>query len=84
MKLKLGLVDETRTKGFVKIEDFHGKTTTIELKKLEDLRLFLKRLKTMGMERVTIGLDDDSPLLLFLDDEKQMAFALTPVIEVKR
>jgi len=82
MKLKTGLVDETRTKGFVKVEDFQGKTTTIGLKKLEDLILFLKCLKTMGMERVTIGLDDDSPLLLFLDDKKEMAFALAPVIEV--
>jgi len=83
MKIKAGLVDETKRKGFVKVEDFHGKATTIDLKMLEDLRLFLRRLKTMGMERVIIGLDDDSPLLLFLDDKKEMAFALAPVIEVK-
>jgi len=83
MKLKTGLVDENRIKGFVKVEDFHGKTTTINLKQLEHMRLFLKRLKNMGMERVTIGLDDNSPLLLFLDDKKEMAFALAPEMMVE-
>lgn len=80
MKLEAGLVDETGTKGFVKLEDFHGKTTTINLKKLVELRLFLERLKKMGIQRVTIGLDDDSPLFLFLDDKKEMAFALAQEI----
>ena len=84
MKLKAGLLDEnTKTKGFVKVEDFHGKTTTINLKKMGDMRLFLGRLKSMGMERVTIGLDDNSPLFLFLDDDKEMAFALAPEIMVE-
>jgi len=84
MKLKAGLVDEnTRTKGFVKVEDFRGKTTTINLKKLVELKLFLERLRRMGMERVTIGLDDNSPLFLFLNDKKEMAFALAPEIIVE-
>jgi hypothetical protein len=80
MKLEAGLLDETRTKGFVKVEDFHGKTTTINMKQLVELRLFLERLKKMGIQRVTIGLDDNSPLFLFLDDKKEMAFALAPEI----
>lgn len=83
MKLEVGLADESRTKGFVKVVDFHGRTTTINLKNLVELKLFLERLKKMGMKQVTIGLENGSPLLLFLDDKKEMAFALAPEIMVE-
>jgi len=83
MKVEAGLLDENRTKGFVKVENFQGKTVTVDLEQMEQLRMFLKRLKNMGMTRVTIGLDDNSPLFIFLDDKKEMAFALAPVIEAE-
>jgi hypothetical protein len=83
MKLEAGLLDVSRTKGFVKVEEFDGVTTTINLKNLVELKLFLERLKKMGMKQVTIGLENGSPLLLFLDDKKEMAFALAPEIIVE-
>jgi len=83
MKVEAGLLDENRIKGFVKVKNFEGKTITINLEQLEQMRLFLKRLWVMGIRRVTIGLDDDSPLFIFLDDKKEMAFALAPVIEAE-
>ena len=83
MKVKAGLLDVSRTKGFVKVEEFDGVTTTINLKQLVELKLFLERLKKMGIYRVKIGLEEDAPLLLFFDDKKEMAFALAPEIMVE-
>jgi len=62
MRAEAGLLDEDRRKGFVKVENFQGKTATFDLEQMEQVRLFLKRLKNMGMTRVMIGLDDNSPI----------------------
>lgn len=63
------------------IEDFKGQTTTIDLDNLKNLIDFLKLLSKMGFKEVKLGIETDSPLLMFLDKQNKIAFAIAPLID---
>ena len=69
------------TMGFIGIEDFKGQTTTIDLDNLKNFIDFLKLLSKMGFNEVKLGIETNSPLLMFLDKENKTAFAIAPIIE---
>lgn len=69
------------TVAFVGIEDFKGQTTTINLNYMRKLTEVLNALADMGFDSVEIGVEDNYPLLVFLDKKKTVALAIAPRIE---
>ena len=66
---------------FVGIEDFKGQTTTIDLNYMRKLTEALNALADMGFDNIEIGVEDNYPLLVFLDKKKTVALAVAPRIE---
>ena len=69
------------TVAFIGIEDFKGQITTINLNYMRKLTEALNALANMGFDSVEIGVEDNYPLLVFLDKKKTVALAIAPRIE---
>ena len=81
MELKVLSVDYSKTVGFVKVEEFIGVTARFRVSMLDELAKFLQTLRKLGINSVDIGLEDDGPLLVFFGDNRDVAFAVAPMIK---
>ena len=81
MNLGKQKVDATGIKGFVHVDDFDGQVTTIELSQVKRLVELLKVLEKSDFKSVYIGVENDMPLLLFLDADRKVAYAISPYLE---
>ena len=79
MKTRGHVMSEDKIKGFIKVEEFKGQSTIIDLGALKQLVKFLEVLKIMGFREVEIGVENGAPLLLFLDKDKTTAFGIAPL-----
>lgn len=77
---KNSVVNNLNTIGFLALEDFKGQTTTINTDDLKNFIDFLKILKKMGFDEIKLGIEQDNPLLMFLDKQNKTAFAIAPII----
>ncbi|MCK4329791.1 hypothetical protein KAX02_08100 [candidate division WOR-3 bacterium] len=75
------ITDKGHVKGFVSVEKFEGQVTTIELSQVKRLVELLKVLEKSDFEKVAIGVENDMPLLLFLDADRKVAYAIAPYLE---
>ena len=78
---KKSVANNLGTIGFMAIEDFKGQTTTIDLTYLKNFVDFLKILNEMGFNEVKLGIEQNSPLLVFLDKQNKTALGVAPRIE---
>ena len=77
------ITDAGYTKGFASVEKFDGQVTTIELSQVKRLVELLKVLEKSDFVSVAIGVENDMPLLLFLDPDRKVAYAIAPYIVEK-
>lgn len=77
----LGNIDNTIA--FVQVDDFQGQVTKLSLYYMKQLEKLLEILEDMGFPAIEIGLQNNSPLLVFLDKERKTAFAIAPRVEEK-
>lgn len=66
------------TIAFVHVDDFQGQVTKLSLYYMKQLMKLLEILEDMGFPAIEIGLQNDSPLLVFLDKERKTALAIAP------
>lgn len=66
------------TTGFVHVDDFKGQVTELSLYYVKQLEKILEILEDMGFPSIEVGVQNDSPLLIFLDKDRETAFAIAP------
>ena len=74
------VINNLNTIGFMAIDDFKGQTTTIRINNLKNFVDVLKILNKMGFDEVKLGIEKDSPLLMFLDKQNKTALAIAPIL----
>ena len=79
MKIEKLQVNADNTVGFVQVKQFKGHTTRISLEKMVELTKLLKLLKEQGFEYVRLGIENDSPLLVFFGEDTETAYAIAPM-----
>jgi hypothetical protein len=81
MKTKTGLVSEDLIKGFINVTGFKGHVTRVGLEQVKSALKLLDTLKNMGFYEIEIGIENDMPLLLFLDEDRTTAFGIAPRVK---
>jgi len=79
MKIENLQANADNTVGFVQVKQFKGHTTRISLEKMVELTKLLKLLKEQGFEYVRLGIENDSPLLVFFGEDTETAYAIAPM-----
>lgn len=83
MNIKMLAVDGAKVAGFVRVDGFDGVTSRFPVYQLSQISEFVKYIKKLGVEgSVEIGMERDCPLLIFIGDNREFAFAISPEIEV--
>ena len=79
-KIKVDKQNTNNTVGFVRVEDFDGQITKIGMDRATELANLLKCLEGFEFDSVEIGVKNNYPLMVFLDDDRKTAFAIAPRI----
>jgi len=77
-KINVDKQNINNTVGFTHVEDFDGQVTRIGMERATELAKLLECLDGFDFDTVEIGVKDDYPLLVFLDDDRKTAFAIAP------
>ena len=77
-KIKVDKQNMNNTVGFTRVEDFDGQVTRIGMERTTELANLLKCLEGFEFDSVEIGVKDNYPLMVFLDDDRKTAFAIAP------
>lgn len=80
MEIKKGIVNSDDNEGFVIVKDFKGQTTTIHIDKLSGLIRLIKHLKSRGFRMLDVGVEQDLPMILFLDRRRSFGYAVAPLV----
>ena len=78
MNVKTNIENTGNTIAFVRVDDFKGQTTKLSLYYVKQLGKLLELLEDMQFAAIEIGVQDNCPLLMFLDKERKTAFAIAP------
>lgn len=81
MDIKSGTKNMNNTVAFVNVGEFKGQVTKIGLGWATELAELLKCLGRFDFDSIEIGIEDKSPLLIFLDKDRKTAFAIAPRME---
>ena len=81
MKLELdkGIKNKVDIVGFVRVKEFKGQVTRISLSEVKKVVKLMELLDKNDFESVAIGVENDKPILFFLDEKKTMAYAIAQV-----
>ena len=82
---EIGPANVINTVGFVSLNHkFEGQTTKILLSYMKNLTDLLGLLDDMGFTDLEVGVENDKPLLIFLDKEQRTAFGMAPQREGRK
>lgn len=79
--IKGRVLSEDKIKGFIGVAGFEGQVTNIALEEVKNALKFLETLKNMGFTEIEIGVENDGPVLLFLDEMRTTAFGIAPKVK---
>jgi len=82
-KIKVDKQNMNNTVGFIQTEDFDGQVTRIGMERVTALANLFKCLEGFEFDSVEIGVKDNYPLMVFLDDDRKTAFAIAPRINAE-
>ena len=77
-KLNIYKKNMNNTVGFTSVEDFDGQVTRIGMERATELANLFKCLEGFEFDSVEIGVKDNYPLMVFLDDDRKTAFVIAP------
>jgi len=83
MKIEKLQANKDNTVGFVRVQEFGGHITRVSIEKMVELTKLLKVLQAQGFEYVKLGVENNSPLLVFFSEDTTTAYAIAPMIEEK-
>ena len=78
MEITPDIVNTEHLVGFVHVKKFEGEVTKISLEYMKALTRILTELEKTGFDEVEIGVEDNSPLLVFLAKDRETAFSVAP------
>lgn len=76
MKLKTEVVSENCAEGFVKVEEFSGVVTQVDIDKLQRLIELLRLFNKSGIKTVEIGIEEDEPIIVFTTKDRSHGYAI--------
>ena len=82
-KIKVDKKNMNNTVGFTRVDDFDGQVTRIGMERAMELANLFKCLEGFEFDSVEIGVKDNYPLMVFLDDDRKIAFAIAPRINAE-
>ena len=71
-----GLKDRRDIAGFVSVKEFDGQVTRISLTEAKKLLELLVLLEDSGYVSVAIGVENNKPILFFIDKDNTLAYAV--------
>ena len=81
MNVETTVKNLSNTVAFVNVKEFKGRVTKIDIERATELAELLKCLERFDFNSIEIGIEDNCPLLVFLDKDRETAFAIAPRVE---
>jgi len=82
-KIKVDKQNINNTVGFTRVENYDGQVTRIGMERATELANLFRCLENFDFDSVEIGVKDNYPLMVFLDDNRKTAFAIAPRINAE-